>query len=337
MDLSGLTSFPAEYRAEKLQRDHFPQMLQLLNLVEQEINPSNTDIWTEEWLVKEFDAPGLNLADNLVNVFKGESLVLIASAFALPPYVAVNFNLIAHPDHRTPELTEPIYALCEANTHEFVALADPQHRVIMRSGVDGNDRWLRNFLEQHGFSINRAFWEMRIDMEEPSPTPDFGGLHLRPFNPEQQMRTVYDAMEDAFRDHYGYIADADPDEEFKRWRHHMTSMDRFDPTLWFVLYDGDEIAGFSLCHAENVRHPEAGHVSALGVRTGWRQRGLGTALLLHSFNAFWQRGKQSVTLHVDAENITGATRLYEKAGMYRESEGFSYEKELRPGTDPIRR
>ena len=58
-----------------------------------------------------------------------------------------------------------------------------------------------------------------------------------------------------------------------------------------------------------------GHVNILGVRPGWRRRGLGRALLLHSFRELRDRGRLKADLGVDAENTTGAVRLYERAGM----------------------
>ena len=59
----------------------------------------------------------------------------------------------------------------------------------------------------------------------------------------------------------------------------------------------------------------------LGVRRAWRRQGLGEALLLRSFAAFRQRGLTRGTLGVDASSVTGATRLYERAGMrvYRDT------------------
>ena len=54
----------------------------------------------------------------------------------------------------------------------------------------------------------------------------------------------------------------------------------------------------------------------LGVRRPWRKRGLGLALLLHSFSAFHRRGQRRVSLGVDAGSLTGALRLYERAGSY---------------------
>jgi hypothetical protein len=40
---------------------------------------------------------------------------------------------------------------------------------------------------------------------------------------------------------------------------------------------------------------------------------------------------KTIGLGVDAQNPTGATRLYKKVGMYAASEFVTYEKELRAG------
>ena len=71
----------------------------------------------------------------------------------------------------------------------------------------------------------------------------------------------------------------------------------------------------------------------LGVRRPWRKRGLGLALLRHSFNEFYRRGKRKVGLGVDAQNLTGALRLYENAGMHVDQTSDLYEKEMPPGTE----
>ncbi|MBD0349195.1 MAG: GNAT family N-acetyltransferase, partial [Thermoleophilia bacterium] len=100
----------------------------------------------------------------------------------------------------------------------------------------------------------------------------------------------------------------------------------FDPALWFIAYDGDEIAGFSLCRPRESGDPDMGWVSVLGVRRPWRRRGLALALLRHSFVELHRRGKKRVGLGVDAENTTGALRLYERAGMHVDRRWDTWEK-----------
>jgi ribosomal protein S18 acetylase RimI-like enzyme len=61
----------------------------------------------------------------------------------------------------------------------------------------------------------------------------------------------------------------------------------------------------------------------------YRQRGLGQALLRHTFAEFASRGFDAVGLGVDAENPTGAVRVYERAGMHVERTNLLFEKRQR--------
>jgi ribosomal protein S18 acetylase RimI-like enzyme len=69
-------------------------------------------------------------------------------------------------------------------------------------------------------------------------------------------------------------------------------------------------------------------VAAIGVRRPWRGRGLGRALLLHTFAEFQRRGVNRISLGVDTQNPTGATKLYESVGMRVELEDAVFEKAL---------
>jgi ribosomal protein S18 acetylase RimI-like enzyme len=65
------------------------------------------------------------------------------------------------------------------------------------------------------------------------------------------------------------------------------------------------------------------------VRRSGRGRGIGLALLLTAFGEFRRRGIPRASLSVDAESETGATRLYERAGMHVAYAWEFWEKELR--------
>jgi mycothiol synthase len=92
-----------------------------------------------------------------------------------------------------------------------------------------------------------------------------------------------------------------------------------------LVHDGDEIAATVEC----ARRFEMGWVGMLGVRPGWRRRGLGELLLRTAFAQFARRGETRVGLGVDAQNETGATRLYERAGMSVAFQITVFRKDLR--------
>jgi mycothiol synthase len=190
----------------------------------------------------------------------------------------------------------------------------------------------RRLFEKLGYQHIRSSYQMLIEMDAPVPEPEFPtGITLRTYNPVTDAEAVYRAENDSFRDHFGYV-EQPFEESLKRWRH-FWEQDGFDPTLLFLAMVGEEIAGISLCPPHSMEDPNMGWVGTLGVRRPWRKRGLGLALLRHSFNEFYRRGRRKVGLGVDAQNLTGALHLYESAGMHVQQAFDQYEKELRPGRE----
>lgn len=190
----------------------------------------------------------------------------------------------------------------------------------------------KKLFEEMGYRHIRSSYHMLINMDTPVPDAQFpDGITLRTYNPEADAEAVYRAQNDSFRDHFGFVEE--PFEEgLKRWKY-FWEKEGFDPTLLFLAMEGDEIAGINLCLPRSFEDADLGWVGTLGVRRPWRKRGLGLALLRHSFNEFYRRGKRKVGLGVDAQNLTGALRLYENAGMHVHQAFDQYEKELRAGKE----
>ena len=176
----------------------------------------------------------------------------------------------------------------------------------------------KKLFEDLGYRHIRSSYEMLIEMDAPVPDPVWSeGIVLRTFGPEMDAEAVYRAEEDSFQDHFGYVRQ--PFEEgFQRFKHFVLDATDFDPSLLFLAVDesSGEIAGINVCRPHSHNDPEMGWVGTLGVRRPWRKRGIGLALLRQSFNEFYRRGKRKVGLGVDAQNLTGALRLYESAGMH---------------------
>ena len=191
----------------------------------------------------------------------------------------------------------------------------------------------KKLFEDLSYRYIRSSYHMLIEMDGPVPEPIWpAGITVRTYNPVTDAEAVYRADNNSFRDHFGFVEE--PFEEgFKKFMHFMTGQEGFDPSLWFVAMDGEEVAGISLCRPRAYEDPDLGYVNSLGVRRQWRKRGIGLALLRQSFNEFYRRGKRKVGLGVDAQNLTGALRLYEKAGMHVHQSFDLYEKELRAGTE----
>ena len=135
---------------------------------------------------------------------------------------------------------------------------------------------------------------------------------------------VHAAVDEAFASEWSHHP-----QPYAEWRKHVAGWARFDPELILVVWDGDEVAAVSLNF--DKKFGDWGWIGTLAVRSRWRRRGLGLALLQESFRRFSLRGETVAALGVDSENPTGATRLYERAGMGALWQADVWQKELRGG------
>jgi mycothiol synthase len=225
-------------------------------------------------------------------------------------------DAFVHPDFSGQGLESAVVETTEARARSAGG-------VRLGRGALASDRDLIALLGSRGYRDVRHYYRMTIDMDGPPPAPTWSeGLEPRPFELEH-ARAFYAADEEAFEDERGH--EPISFEEFER---HWLSGLRFDPSLWTAVWDGDEIAATLIAQWKRFG---GGWISGLSVRQPWRRRGVGLALLLQSFGQFYERGERLVALSVDSESPTGATRLYERAGMRVAREEILFQKDLRAG------
>ena len=195
---------------------------------------------------------------------------------------------------------------------------EPDKKLWSYSAV--GDSPLNELFEQLGYRTVRHSYRMRIDLDGQPPEPDWPeGFSVHTMR-EGEERRVYEVFNAAFADTWMFHPDP-----YDIWLHYMVEEPSFDRSLWFVAeYDGD-LAGIVLSRAPE-NEPGLGWVRVLGVLPQYRQRGFGQALLRRAFGEFASRGFTTVGLGVDAENPTGAVRIYERAGMRVERTNLIFEK-----------
>jgi len=178
-----------------------------------------------------------------------------------------------------------------------------------------------------GYQPVRYFFDMvrpTLDEIDLPPLPE--GMEIRGVSDMDGYRRLFAADTEAFLDHWGGF-DAS-EASFQQW----LKEPNFDPSLFVIAWDGDEIAG-AVINGIDAEENEAlgrrrGLLDSVFVRRPWRRRGLAAALVGRSLALLRERGMTSAWLGVDADNPTGALGVYERAGFEVHLRSSAYQKPM---------
>lgn len=325
-------NLPQKYIARPVTMQDVEKSVNLFNTCSQAISGIDSD--SVEDLEIFWPNSGLNFEEDtrLVLDENGEAVAYVELWDVRKPHVHKYVGACVHPEHQGRGLGTWLAEWAEQQARVRVSLAPDGARVVLTAGMPDEDQASEAFVRARGYQHVRSYYRMVIDLTQKSPEPIWPvGIQLRSMQPGEE-RKVFKAIPEGFRDHWGFVEE--PFEEmFARRMAEIENDPRFDPSLWFLAMDGEEIAGFSLCASSVPEDPDMGWLNQLAVLRPYRKQGLGLALLHHTFNEFYNRGKLRVGLGVDASSLTGATRLYERAGMHIAKKFNNFELELRPGVE----
>jgi ribosomal protein S18 acetylase RimI-like enzyme len=240
-----------------------------------------------------------------------------------------------HPDYEGRGIGSYLMKWGEERARKALDLCPEDVRVAYRAGTVTTIEAPKALYNSYGMQLIRHSFRMKIDFNGQVPEPNWAdGITVQSASKtDKDIETITRVDMEAFKDHFGYIEQ--PFEvELEWWKNWLGNDEQLaDSSLWFLAMDGDQAVGLALCAVYDSEDRELGHVNSLGVLRSHRKRGIGLALLRHAFGEYYRRGYKGATLGVDAENLTGALRLYEKAGMSVHRQFDLYEKELRPGKE----
>lgn len=283
-----------------------------------------------EEILTDWQEPGVDQQANQRVILSPEGHI-VGWAEVSDKQLIVYIDVYVHPDHEDSGIGEYLTNWCEQRSRACMVDAPAAARVAMRGYTYEQDVWYRGLLERAGMQTIRHFWHMELKLTEAPPAPHWpDGIRLQTFTENHDRKAVLEAERAAFQDQFGYV-ERPFDEHYKEWSHYWDA--NYEPGLWLLALDGDQIAGIVLCKPSHAGEEDRGWVSALGVRRQYRRRGIAQALLHAAFEVFYERGKQRAGLGVDASSLTGATELYRRAGMQVVTHYCLYEKELRAGVD----
>ena len=218
------------------------------------------------------------------------------------------------PGHRGQGVGTALQHRLIARAVEIASQSGTAERPVLTTTSWPRDAAAETLLARVGYAPTRYFSKMVKKFTEARvdalPIPDH--ITIRAFARDDEA-PLYRAYVESFAEHWGQ---QHPDAE--TWWRERRDADAagYDPDLWLVALDGDDLVGFVIAKVQHESDGEAhGYIGDLGVRPAWRGRALGESLLAHSFGLLRDRGLPYVALDVDTENTTGAVRLYTKLGM----------------------
>jgi len=333
------SEWPADWAARPATFDDLEPAVDMFNARSRKFYGKNQS--TPEEMLGWWKSPRFDLARDTRVVLDEQGRMIGWAHVGDPgePYVSIGCGVITHPSvEENHALWDRLMAWALERAEEYVPLAPSGALVVVGENAMEGDVARRSAAERAGFQVVRVGNFMRIDLESNPPEPRWpDGISVRTACIENDLRAIVAADVEAFRDHWGHV-ERPFEDEFEGWQDYVRGKGAaLDPTLWFLAVEGAEIVGFSVCSGNIADDTTRGYVDGLCVRPAWRKRGIALALLRHSFGELYRRGKTAVELDMDSENLTGALRLYERAGMRVIRRTLSYELVLREGEDLVTR
>jgi mycothiol synthase len=224
----------------------------------------------------------------------------------------LELDVFVHPEHTGRGLGSFLIDWAEEEAHG-------RGRSLLRTSALAADPAARALIESRGFGLVRHFYRMLIDLDAPPPDPVWPeGFAVANFlSGEEEI--LHAVTEEAFAEHWGHVP-----HDLEDWQRTVFGRDWWDPSLVYLVRAGDEVVAAEI----NAHRFGIGWVGTIGVRKRWRGHGIGRALLLAAFGELYRRGERRIGLAVDAGNETGATHLYESAGMRVAWQADVYERRM---------
>jgi GNAT superfamily N-acetyltransferase len=248
-----------------------------------------------------------------------------------------------HPDYWNQGIGTTLLEWAEERAKDTSHLSPAGVRTVLQASPYESETDVIALLKDQGYSAVRKWVHLVIELIEPPIVPALSSsLILREMDLDNDWDIVGPAMDEAFTNHWGNIPaellaseNTEKTEDAGEETPEGPTDDSYSnaPGYCFSVLDGDTVAGGILCNAKLVERNDTGRVGSIFVRPAYRRRGIAQTLMLAAFDAFWKNRFRRVITDTDANSFTDSTKLYKGLGMRPYRSEFTYEKEIRPGTE----
>jgi mycothiol synthase len=289
------------------------------------------EFFTEQDLLEDFGDPYVDFTRGSTSVYHDGIMAgygVLAARTAADPVHDMRLHGGVHPAWRQRGLGGRLLDWAEAAAVPLHRERYPDRPLSLSGSCLSDNAGAVALFAAHGYQPTRQFYEMVRDLTAALPDiPAPAGVEIAGFTPErsQDARLV---RNEAFRDHWGST-----ETSAEGWTHFM-GIGAFRPAFSFVAYYEGEPAGVIISHEYDAYAAATGvkdlYIAILGTRRSGRKRGIGSALLLRALTEAREAGFTTATLGVDADSLTGALGLYQRAGFAVERTTITQTKQLLP-------
>lgn len=312
-----VTGVPDGLRTTQLTTTHTAALTQLVRDMELEFFGRTETNETEIRGV--LTSPELRGTRNTSGLWEGDELVAGVLAFdGLEHGRGLHMDLFISP--RLPHRQDVAHCLLEAGSAFAGTLPFGPGDYLKCESFLSDDDVARVLVEQ-GYEEHRTYLRMRLDFKAQPEVPELPqGLTPRGMT-DDDWPAVHGVITSAFRDHYD--SHPLPLDLFRQDSvNETTDFDR-----WRLVFDGPDCVAVCIASKRYAEHG-LGYVENIGVLRDYRGRGVATYLLRDAFQRDHAKGMRGTSLHCDAENTTGATRLYASVGMSPDQEYLAWRTPL---------
>ena len=229
------------------------------------------------------------------------------------------------PDWRNQDIEGAMIKWCEARLNVISQSHPNDSKRFFQTYSSAEKPDFNNILDSQGYTANRFFIEMSRSLENIPEGELPEGIDGRPVM-EEDTHKIWEASNEAFRDHWGFVEPEEKDYvSYKGSKY-------FQPELWQVAWDGDEVVSSVMNYIEHdynkTYQRKRGWTENISTHREWRRRGIARALIIRSMHMHKAKGMTEVALGVDTKNPSGALKLYQSLGYKKDKTNITYRKPM---------